>query len=560
MSSKQKSTQDIHPEVAPCGTHHIDSCGKPLYAVRFDEVLAFHQVGDDFYAPVIRNGRAWHIDKDGKPAYEGDFLRTFGFYCQHAAVVSSDGWFHIRQDGSALYTERYAFAGNFQQDTAVVCDKDGCYYHIDIQGRPLYSSRWMYCGDFRDGYAVVQARDGRSTHIDRNGGALHGQWFYDLDVFHKGFARAKDTRGWCHIDLEGNPIYPQRYNSVEPFYNGFSRCECDNGSLLVIDEQGKIVRQLRAPTSDTFAELSADMVGYWRTFTIATAVQLGVFEGLPSTLRRLADYTQCEPDRLDRLLRALEELSLVVCPGSTWHISDKGMYLRQSDEKSLAYAALEYASGLHEPWKHLAKVMQGNRKATNIFAEVAADPERVSGHHQMLRSYALHDYEGLVSWLPIQPGDTVFDAAGGSGMMAQLIEREFPDARVVLGDLLEVINLSGCPHRVVLDLFGPWPIKADKIILSRVLHDWSDDKVRTIFEQASNALAPGGSICVVEMLLDEEGAAGALCDLHLLAVTGGKERTLKELELLAAHASLELSGTIDTQSLVSVICFERKQR
>jgi hypothetical protein len=67
--------------------------------------------------------------------------------------------------------------------------------------------------------AVVQAQDGRSTHIDPGGRRVHGQWFLDLDGFHKGFARARDDAGWMHIDARGAPVYARRFAAVEPFYN-----------------------------------------------------------------------------------------------------------------------------------------------------------------------------------------------------------------------------------------------------------------------------------------------------------------------------------------------------
>ena len=99
---------------------------------------------------------------------------------------------------------------------------------------------------FREGIAVAQAENGLSTHIDKQGQYIHSYWYLDLDVFHKGFARAKSDDGWHHIDKSGKPIYAQRYTSVEPFYNGFSRVETHSGALQIINEQGNVIRELRA--------------------------------------------------------------------------------------------------------------------------------------------------------------------------------------------------------------------------------------------------------------------------------------------------------------------------
>lgn len=94
---------------------------------------------------------------------------------------------------------------------------------------------------------VVQAPDGRSTHVDHAGNLTHGRWFIDLDVFHKGLARARDERGWTHVDASGRPICARRFATVEPFYNGQARVETLDGGLAVINEEGTTIVRLREP-------------------------------------------------------------------------------------------------------------------------------------------------------------------------------------------------------------------------------------------------------------------------------------------------------------------------
>src|SRR5690606_17132823 len=177
-------------KVSSDASHHVDGAGVPAYTERFEEVLKFHAPG---LAPVLRGGLAWHITEDGAEAYSRRFIRTFGFYEGLASVIDSDGWHHIHVDGRDAYPARYAWTGNVQGGRCPVRERDGGYFHIDAEGRPAYASRWRYAGDFRDGVAVVQAGDGRATHIDPSGALLHERWFVDLDVFHKGFARARDN-------------------------------------------------------------------------------------------------------------------------------------------------------------------------------------------------------------------------------------------------------------------------------------------------------------------------------------------------------------------------------
>jgi hypothetical protein len=528
-----------------------------LYEARFDEVLAFHKVGKRWIAPVKLGTEAFHIDTDGLPIYGQRFYRCFGFYHDLAAVVGEGGWYHIDESGSALYSQCYEFTGNYQENVCVVMDAAGQYFHLNAIGEPAYESRWRYCGDFRDGIAVVQSDNGLSTHILPDGSLLHDIWFSDLDVFHKGYARAKTHQGWCHVDKQGNAIYSERYSSVEPFYNGFARCETDDGALLIIDESGQLARQLRGATSDKFSELSGDMVGYWKTYAIYTGVKLGVFEQLPATIEQLSLSCQCNSLRLERLMRGLAELGLVYQESDHYAVSEKGSYLCLSHEKTLADASIEYGEDLLQRWESLPGRIQGRRLESDIFSAVADDPERVRTHHRMLASYALHDYTEVVPLLPIEQGQRVLDAAGGTGTLATLMQSYFTESSVFLGDLKSVLEQTEFPERLELNLFGDWPGIYDVVTLARVIHDWDDADAVEILKNAKQALFPSGEIFILEMLMQESSSSGALCDLHLLAATGGKERSESQFECLSKQAGLRIKKIMKLPSLVSLLVLER---
>lgn len=514
--------------ISPDGTHHCVD-GSPLHDARFDEVLKFHPPG---FAAVRRGNEAWHIRPDGSPAYARRFGRTFGFYEGVAAVVSGGDWHHITTDGLDLSADRYAWCGNFQSGRCTVRTHDGAYLHIDAAGRPVYDTRWRYAGDYRDGIAVVQAADGRSTHVDFEGQLVHERWFHDLDVFHKGLARARDEVGWTHVDGSGRARYSRRFSMVEPFYNGHARVETFDGSLEIINEDGATITVLRGSTVDAFHALSADLVGFWKTETLATAVQLGVFDVLPATTTAVATRCKVTLDGARRLLEALAELDAVALHDRyQWISTPRGAHLASSHPLTLRHAAIEYGGALRRAWQGLGQALRGDvSQSANLFREVAADPERRHGHHRMLQSYAAHDYAGLVERLPITPGDTVLDAGGGSGWLASRIHDSFRGSRVLLGDLpgvIEDVRIDGV-EVLGLDLFEPWTVTADVVVLARVLHDWPDEAALSILGRAHGSLRDGGRLAVIELLRPDDGFAGAQCDLHLLAATGGRERRKAE--------------------------------
>jgi hypothetical protein len=224
--------QDI--KVSGDNTHFLFDA-KQIFGRQFLEVLKFHSPG---FAPVQDESGSYHIDTSGKQLYADRFTRTFGFYCNRAAVVQGVKCFHITDKGVRAYTHSYSWTGNFQENLCPVRDSSN-YFHIDLDGYRIYSDSFIYCGDFKDGIACVKTANGYYKHIDRSGNFINSKSFLDLGIFHKNFATAKDENGWHHIDKKGIEIYRERYLAVEPFYNGFALVTQFDNQKIIINESGK---------------------------------------------------------------------------------------------------------------------------------------------------------------------------------------------------------------------------------------------------------------------------------------------------------------------------------
>lgn len=547
--------------IAADGTHHcID--GRALYSARFQRVQKFHEPG---LAPVVDATGAFHITVDGLAVYSTRFLQTWGFYEGRAAVQDEQGWFHILADGRELAKERFDWCGNFQGHRCAVRSHDGRYFHLTESGSPAYAARFLYAGDFRDGSAVIRCPErGLCTHIDPDGRWVHRQWYLDLDVYHKGYARARDRSGWFHVDPAGLPITPHRYAEVEPFYNGQARVLTHAGEYQVVDERGRVLAGVGRDSHDRFHQVSASLVGHWRTDTITAAVSLGIFEHLPARSAELSDALTVPEESLSRLLGGLWELGLVDRQdGDSWHATPAGRLLDRRLSPNLADAATEFGGPLRECWTRLAEAIRTpGWRPPDVFAAVAAEPPRIAVSQRMLAAYAQHDYADVVRLMPFQGARTIVDVAGGTGVLARMLSERFPAADIVVLERPEVCQYAvdaGEPRRVRFvsgDLFTPWPIRADGFVMSRVLHDWNDDDAERILRHARAALAIGSTGVIVEMLLDDATPFGRVCDLHLLVVTGGKERTAERMERLVRKAGFRLVRVEPTTSIVSAIVVE----
>ena len=545
-------------KVSSCGTHHIND-DIPLYDKRFDEVLKFHPPG---LAPVKDQSGAYHIDSSGTPAYQSRFNRTFGFYEGLAAIENEEGAFHINPEGTPAYAERYAWCGNFQEGLCPVRDLMGSYFHITVTGIPLYGEKYHYAGDFKDGVAVVCNDQGLSTHINNKGHMIHSQWFEQLDIFHKGFARAKDKEGWFHVDMKGEAIYQRRFEDLEPFYNGVAHARDQTGSLLLINEKGETLQNISCRSVDNMGALSSDMVGFWRSFTIYTALQLKVLDFLPNATKEIAKGSSLPVSSVQRILKALWELDIVnMKTGDYWELTSKGKLMTPSDKAPMAFAGQMWIENNLEIWKTLPEILRDpDQEVPDYFLDIQKTPNQQLKYYKALEGYALNDYKDLPSKIDWSQHKNILDVGGGLGSLLFHILSSHSHLEGTLLDLPSVTRLVKTPqelqkrcHLLGSNFFEDWGQTFDALIMCRILHDWKDSKALKILEQASLSLTPKGRLYIIEMITDENTPMGGLLDLNMLATTGGKERSLHEWEHLLEKTSLSLKKVTPLSDISSLL-------
>lgn len=531
--------------VSPCETHHILG-NQPLYGERFENVLKFHEPG---YAPVKDESGSYHINILGKPLYTHRFLRTFGFYEGYAAVESDTGWFHILPDGNPAYEERYTWCGNFQDGLCPVRDQAGSYFHINDHGKRPYSQDYCYVGDFRDGIAVVCRGDGRSTHIDRQGKFIHSFWYVQLDVFHKGFARAKDEQGWFHIKKDGSPAYPIRFASIEPFYNGQAHGEDFEGNLLIIGKQGQTIRTLFKPQQNLVGKLSGDLVGFWKSETIKLAVELNVLDALPGSLDEIGDKLQVPCSNLERVLRALWETGLVEKCDGQWLRTEQGNLFVPHDQSFMAAASFMWPR-VQEAWKGLKdKVITKEINHHPTFKEETRDEKSLELYRCALKGYAEEDFREVAKW-PIWKEHTTLLGLGQTAIT--LLPNILKIHPLLKGILLNEdrplyhIEFEGSIkprlQQVFMQLAKPWNLNADAVLVPRFLHYFPDKEAGQILQAIHDCLPLDGKVYIFEMVLDPEQPGGGLLDLNMLAEAGGKLRTLPQWKELLRNTGFHIEG------------------
>jgi hypothetical protein len=161
---------------------------------------------------------------------------------------------------------------------------------------------------------------------------------------------------------------------------------------------------------------------------------------------------------------------------------------------------------------------------------------------------------------------SLMDVAGGNGLLLAAILSAHSGLRGVLADQAHVLKrarerglLSGeLADRVQFepaDFFQAVPPGCRAYIMKNILHDWDDRRARQILLNCRRAIPDDGVLLLVEYWLGEENAPslGKTIDMVMLAVTGGKERTVSEHSDLLAGAGFQMTRIIPVRNEVMIL-------
>jgi 3-hydroxy-5-methyl-1-naphthoate 3-O-methyltransferase len=299
------------------------------------------------------------------------------------------------------------------------------------------------------------------------------------------------------------------------------------------------------------------------TQTFSTACNLGVFEELsrgPTTADELARKLSVHPNACRRLLVALKQLGLVDRANDRYRNSELGDFLT-----SKSAVPLEPLSMWGSPWPHMWEFLLDALRefsprwqqalgttAEETFAALYEDPVRLRRFCQLMDAFSLPIGQEIAERFDFTPHRCVMDVAGGPGGLATQIGRKYLHLRGIIMDLPPVcrvaeerIAANGLSDRFTTRtadlLTGPYPLGADAITLSWILHDWGDENCRKILRNCFEALPSKGVLLISEIVLNNDLSGtqfGVLMSLHMLVVCepGAKERSEDEYRSLLEEA------------------------
>ncbi|MGW3819584.1 methyltransferase [Streptomyces sp. NPDC005046] len=307
------------------------------------------------------------------------------------------------------------------------------------------------------------------------------------------------------------------------------------------------------------------LTGAWTTQALAAFAQLEVADAMDEErgigVAELARDVGAFAPNLATLLRYLTMLGVVSENRDGFRLTDTGKLLRADAEGSMRPLALMYGGPFYESFAGLGHTVRTGQVAfeqrfgENHFDHFARDPELAE-----LFDRSMAAGSRMFDPLPAHPvltaadeGATVVDIAGGNGELLGRILSAHPRLH---GLLLErphtvetarrLLGAAGHTARCTFRAgdFADVPAGGDVYVLSRVLHDWDDDRCREILRHCARAMPDTADLLVVERVLPADGSASLATawDLHMMCNVGGRERRADHYARLFADAGLTLVG------------------
>jgi hypothetical protein len=317
------------------------------------------------------------------------------------------------------------------------------------------------------------------------------------------------------------------------------------------------------PTAADEARLGELIEGYRGTALAYVAVRLGLPAALaerPVGAAALADDLGVSSESLRRLLRGLVQAGLAAeDPAGDFVLTELGAGLLPG--RPGAVHALLAAEEFAGAWCGLAAALSGARPAfdhvfgQDVWSHRQASSELDTAYAEWMGADAARVAEEIAGATDFGRHRLVADVGGGRGVLLGAILRRHPACRGLLFERPSVVAPAarqlaeaGLADRVEVlggDFRADFAFRADAIVLKSVLHNWPDDQVVRLLGRCRQALAPDGRLYLVERVsparvADDPYVVGL--DLHMLAVTGGRERTREEQATLLAAARLVLVG------------------
>jgi precorrin-6B methylase 2 len=309
-------------------------------------------------------------------------------------------------------------------------------------------------------------------------------------------------------------------------------------------------------------------MGFFASKTLLTAVKLELFTILasrPLSGHQIKIELGLQERGLYDFLDALVALGFLKRTG----YKDSAVYSNSADtDLFLDKCKLSYVGGMLEMannrlypfWNYLEEGLKSGAPQNEIrmgratlFEEIYADKDKTREFVNAMGGVQTGNFIHFAESFDFSNYHTMCDIGGAGGQLSAHMVLRNPHMKCISFDLQPVVpialeNMSkmGTADKVEIragDFFNdPFPT-ADVITMGNILHDWNTEEKKLLISKAYKALPKGGSLVVIENIIDDErreNAFGLFMSLNMLIETpGGYDFTGADFTIWAKEAGFE---------------------
>jgi hypothetical protein len=320
--------------------------------------------------------------------------------------------------------------------------------------------------------------------------------------------------------------------------------------------------------ADMKNELKNLFTEHWKYLAINAACKLNLFDALeiPKTTNKLAIELELNEKNLTNLLQALCNNGFLICTNEKYGLTKQSALLTDKHSDSLKYACMNWANEHLTAWQNLDYSIRTGQSAfenlyqSNFFDYLDKHPEKLDNYHKAMFEYARDDYRYLPDLINFSVHNSVLDCGGGYGAAINAVKEKYPQIDCYLFDLPKVVENAKVTdiQKIGGSFFEKIPQVVEAIILSRVLHDWDDEKAVLILKNCFEALLQNGILYVIENCADKINIDLSLLSLNMAVMCQSFERTATEYINLVQSTGFMFQKDIRLNELQTILIFEKQ--
>lgn len=273
-------------------------------------------------------------------------------------------------------------------------------------------------------------------------------------------------------------------------------------------------------TNDTAATIEPTtirklIIEVYPAFALLAGAKLGVFTALaqgPAGVDEVAARLGVEPVRMVQLLHLLVEAGLLALEG--------GRFANTAEsDRFLVEGRPRYMGGLHELWEHIwpaaLKTADSIRAGAPLFRWMSLSEADKASYLRGLGVLSASIGRELAARWDLGRYRTIVDVAGGAGTLVRAVCEaaphlqgsvlEHPETAPVTRQLLAEAGAAERIDVVGADILaGPVERQWDVLVVRNFIQMLSAEEAALAFKHLAPAVAPGGSLFVCDMVLDDD--------------------------------------------------------